>query len=247
MTTQALYKDESMEAFLARQRLLVLAPHSDDETISSGGLIWRVKEAGGQVFVMVVSVGDLDHFDGDSDGVTPGKARADELGDAMRVLGVDDFEILFQDNQMHLRMDSMPRRDLVNWVEREARLATEKTKPTMMVLPAPSFNQDHEAVFKAGLTACRPHLANLKAFQRVVLVADMPQLSWNDRSFHPNFYVDISHCLDKKLAAFSKHISQLRPSPHQGGLDALEMLARMRGREISVEAAEAYELLRFVL
>ena len=43
------------DAFLGRQTLLVIAPHADDESISSAGLLWRVKRAGGKTFVMVAS------------------------------------------------------------------------------------------------------------------------------------------------------------------------------------------------
>jgi LmbE family N-acetylglucosaminyl deacetylase len=234
--------------FLSKQRLLVVAPHADDETAGAGGLIARVKQAGGKVFVMVLSTGDLLHFD-TTGKKTRSKTRSDELAKAMKVLKVDDWEIVFEDSGMHLRLETLPRRDLVEKIERQARLATEKVRPTMIVLPAPSFNQDHEAVYLAGITACRPHLATMKSFQRFVLVADAPQLSWGGlQSFRPNFYVDISgRFLDQKLRAFACHASQVRPEPSQGGLGAIRHLAEVRGREISVAAAEAFECHRFVV
>ncbi len=236
----------ALQAFLAEQRLLVMAPHADDEVAGAAGLMHRVKQAGGKVYVVVMSIGDLKHYD-NTQGVTKGHTRREELAEAMKFLKVDDYEILLEDDDLHLRLDAIPRRDLVNLLEREGRLATDKVQPTMVVIPAPSFNQDHEAVYKAGITVCRPHLSSMKAFQRMVLVADAPQLAWNREPFHPNFYVDLSDCLDVKLEAYRKHKSQLRPPPHQGGVDALEALAKMRGREISVEAAEAFECMRMVL
>ena len=239
-------RSKTLQAFLAEQRLLVIAPHADDEVAGAAGLMHRVKKAGGKVYVVIASIGDLKHYD-NTGGTTKGATRRQELGEAMRFLKVDDYDILIEDDDLHLRLDSIPRRDLVNLIEREGRLSTDKIQPTMIVIPAPSFNQDHEAVYKAGLTACRPHLSTMKAFQRMVLVADAPQLAWNHEAFHPNFYVDISDCLDVKLKAYRKHKSQLRPAPHQGGVDALEMLAKTRGREISVDAAEAFECRRMVL
>ena len=236
---------QALEDFLSNQRLLVISPHADDETAGAGGLMYRIKQAGGEVFVMVLTVGDLDHYDS-KDGQTLANTRADELSNAMNVLGVDDWEICFNDSDIHLRLDNIPRRDIVSRIERDSKLAIDKIKPTMLALPAPSFNQDHEVLYKAGITAARPHLANLKPFQRVVLTMDAPQLSWSADSFKPNFYVDISDCLDKKLEAFRCHASQLRPDPHQGGVEAHRILAESRGREISVMAAEAYECMRFV-
>ena len=239
--------DAFSRQFLAAQRLLVVAPHADDETISAGGLMAKVKDAGGQVFVMVMSTGDLRHFDG-SGAETKLGTRRDELRAAMDTLEVDDWEIVYEDTSLHLRLDTIPRRDLVYQIECGARLATEKTRPTMLVLPAPSYNQDHEAVYQAGITASRPHLADMKAFQRTVLVGDAPQLTWGGVGFRPSFYVDITGVfLDRKLKAYACHASQVRPEPSQAGLEALRVLAEARGREISVEAAEAFACPRFVV
>jgi LmbE family N-acetylglucosaminyl deacetylase len=234
--------------FLSRQRLLVVAPHADDETAGAGGLMARVKDAGGKVYVMVMSTGDLLHFD-DTGKKTKKKTRREELAGAMETLGVDGWEIVYEDTRLHLRLETLPRRELADQIERRARFSTEKTRATMIVLPAPSYNQDHEAVYKAGIAACRPHLASLKAFQSVVLIADAPQLSWTGASvFKPNLYVDISgKFIDQKLKAFACHKSQVRPEPSQAGIGAIRLMAEMRGREISVAAAEAFECHRFVL
>ncbi len=235
-----------MSASLKDERLLVIAPHADDETIGSGGLIAKAKDEGAEGYVMVMTVGDLDHYDG-RDGKTSGATRAKELDDAMTFLGVDEWEIVIRSSEWHMRLDSMPRRDLVSIFEREAKLSIDNVEPTMLALPAPSFNQDHVAVFDAAVTACRPHLKEMKSFVRMVLVADSPQLAWNSRTFKPNVYFDISDYLDKKLEAYSKHESQMRPSPHMGSVDSLRLLAEWRGREISVHAAEAYDCMRLVM
>ena len=238
-------KIPSLEDFLSNQRLLVISPHADDETAGAGGLMARVKQAGGEVYVMVLTVGDLNHYD-EKEGGTLATQRETELSNAMNILGVDDWEICFNDSDIHLRLDHIPRRDIVSRIERDSKLAIDRIKPTILALPAPSFNQDHEVLYKAGITAARPHLSSLKPFQRTVLTMDAPQLAWGTHSFRPNFYVNVSDCLDKKLAAYKCHESQLRPDPHQGGVEALRILAEARGREISVKAAEAFECMRFV-
>jgi LmbE family N-acetylglucosaminyl deacetylase len=122
----------------------------------------------------------------------------------------------------------------------------DKIEPTVLILPEVSYNQDHEALFKAGFTACRPHLPSSKPFVQVVLSCDTPQLGWNVDGFQPNFYVDITPHLEAKLRAHACHRSQLRPEPHHASLQNLERLARLRGAEVSVEAAEAYRCYRFM-
>lgn len=239
-----------MERFLAKQRVLVIAPHADDEVYGCGGTIAKLKDLGSEVYVIVVSVGDVMHYGENSNKqLVSGDTRYKEFTSAMRFLKVDDFEVIYRDTDTHLRLDMIPRKELINLFERECRLAIDKVKPSIIILPAVSYNQDHEAVFRAGFTACRPHLPEIKPFQKIVLSCDNPAISWSleREKFHPNFYVDISDYLETKLKAIKIHKSQLKPSIHHASVENIEALARVRGREISVEAAEAFMCHRFVI
>jgi LmbE family N-acetylglucosaminyl deacetylase len=235
-----------MDDFWAGQRLLVIVPHPDDEAYGCAGTVAKVKAAGGRVYVMVGSVGDLRHYSTEHPVVTAAR-RKEELAAAMEVLGVDGYEILFEDSDRHMRLDAVPRRDLVTVIEREARYAIDRVRPTAVILPHPSYNQDHEALFRAGFAACRPHLPEDKPFVKLVLSCDAPQLCWSPVPFQPNFYVDVSEFLEVKLRALRCHASQLRPPPHHGSLENAERLARLRGAEVCVQAAEAFTCYRLVL
>lgn len=233
------------DGLLAASRILVMAPHADDETFMCGGTIAKAKSLGSEVFVVCASVGDLAMYATDEP-VVAGERRADELANAMAVLEVDGYEILFHDSARHMRLDAVPRRELVALLERDGRYAIDRLRPDVVILPSPCSNQDHEALFRAGFAACRPHDREAKAFVPVVLAADQPQLCWSPETFKPNVYVDISEFIDAKLKAHSCHASQLRPPPHHGSLENVERLARLRGAEISVEAAEAFFCHRMV-
>jgi LmbE family N-acetylglucosaminyl deacetylase len=205
----------------------------------------RRDDAGGEVYAIVVSVGDMRHYKAE-DAEVAGETREAELRAAMDMLKVDGYEILFRDTQTHLRLDAVPRRDLIALLERDAHYAIDKIRPTAIVLPHPSYNQDHEAVFKAGFAACRPHLRADKPFINMVLACDAAQLGWGD-GFRPDLYVDISEHLTVKLDALACHRSQLRRYPDPGSIKNVEHLARLRGANIAVDAAEAFECHRVVL
>ena len=237
---------QAAESLLRGARVLVIAPHADDETFGCAGTMAKAKALGAEVFVMVVSVADLDHY-GAEHGRVAGETRAAEFRQAMAVLGVDDTDILFTDAHTHMRVDVLPRRDLVALIERDSKLAIDRVRPDALLFPAVSFNQDHEAVYKAVYAACRPHLPSDKAFVRLALTYDQPQLAWNHTPFHPNFYVDVSDYLELKLQAYRCHASQVRPEPHHASVENVERLARLRGSEVSVSAAEAFECHRMVL
>ena len=51
-----------MEELLAKQRLLVVSPHADDEAFGCAGTMAKIKDLGGEVYVMTISIGDLQHY-----------------------------------------------------------------------------------------------------------------------------------------------------------------------------------------
>jgi LmbE family N-acetylglucosaminyl deacetylase len=234
------------DTVFSNSKILVIAPHADDETFGCGGTMARAKALGAQVYVMVVSTANLDHYNAEYSHVS-GNQRIAEFRQAMELIGVDDYDILYTDDHTHLRVDVLPRRDLVAKMERDSPLGIDRLQPDILFFPAVSYNQDHEAVYKAVYAACRPHLPADKPFVRLVLCYDQPQLSWNHTKFHPNFYVDISDHLETKLTAYRCHASQVRAEPHHASVENVERLARLRGSEVSVAAAEAFECHRFLL
>ncbi|MEZ0321417.1 MAG: PIG-L family deacetylase [Thermus sp.] len=86
-------------------RLLVLAPHPDDETLAAGGLVQRVMAAGGEVFIAWMTLGDgfqwdaalLDHkvHPGPKDLRQLALRRMDEAKAAARILGVPEEHLYF--------------------------------------------------------------------------------------------------------------------------------------------------------
>lgn len=239
--------------FLSRQRLLVVTPHADDETYGCAGTIARVKSLGGEVYVVLGSVADVAHYgsgqDSRPDRLVTGQTRAEEFESVMKFLGVDDWDILFADERTHLALDVVPRKTIVGLLESAGRLSIDAVRPTTVLLPASSYNQDHEALYRAGITATRPGAAGGRYTVPFVLAYDNTSLFWvpeQDR-FHPTVYIDISQFLDVKIEALRLHASQLREPLYHGSPESLELATRLRGREVGTEAAEGFALLRGVL
>lgn len=233
-------------SFLSGQRVLVIAPHADDEAYGCAGTIARIKSLGGEAFVLLGSLGGIDHYGAGSLGPVmhrvTAKTREEEFNTAMRMLKVDDWEVMFPQDSMHLALDTIPRKELVSMIERDARLSVQNIQPTMMLIPAISYNQDHEALFRACMTAARPGLRTERHFIPHVLSYDNTSLFWSTdhERFHPNFYVDISEFLHVKLDALRAHASQIRGPLFHGSPEGLDLQTQLRGREISVHAAEGF-------
>lgn len=242
-------RQDSGTAAFGKQRCLVIAPHPDDETFGCAGTMARLKAEGSEVFVLAVSAGDLQHYNVKKYSFVSGQTRHEEFETAMKIIGVDDYELVYNDSEIHLKLDALPLKQLIHLFEKEARLSIDRIKPTMVILPAISYNQDHEAVFRAGFTACRPHLPDIKPFQKIVLSCEYPALSWSleREKFHPNLYVDITDHIATKIKALACYKSQVRSQIHHCSLENVEWIARVRGREVSVEAAEAFMVHRFLV
>ena len=81
-----------------------------------------------------------------------------------------------------------------------------------------------------------------------MLSADSSQLAWSTAPVQLSAYVDISGAyLERKIQAHACHQSQLRMDPHHASLENVERLARLRGSEVAVEAAEAFVCHRMLL
>src|SRR5947209_18220470 len=92
------------DALFENATILVIAPHADDETFGCGGTMARAKALGAQVYVMVVSVANLDHYSAEYRHV-PGTQRASEFQQAMEVIGVDGVDLLYTEDQVNLPGD----------------------------------------------------------------------------------------------------------------------------------------------
>jgi LmbE family N-acetylglucosaminyl deacetylase len=96
---------QALTIVLKQTRLLVVAPHCDDESLGCAGLIHDVLAAGGQVLVVFMTNGDGFTFATEEqlhrlfltnvDYVNSGYARQNETLQALHLLGVPENQIIF--------------------------------------------------------------------------------------------------------------------------------------------------------
>ena len=164
----------------------------------------------------------------------------------MKFLEVDGYEVLLDDDASHQRLDTVPQRELIERIEYSASLSLENLRPSMVLLPARSFNQDHVATFRACVAATRPALAGARHLVPYVLAYDNTTAFWAvpDEQFVPNVFVDISGYLDTKVEAIRRYSSQLRPAPFHASPEGAHTAAAFHGGQVAIAAAEAFQALR---
>jgi LmbE family N-acetylglucosaminyl deacetylase len=224
----------------SNERLLVIAPHSDDEVLGCGGLISKIKKAGGKVYVLIFNLG----FEKDDTKKSQEK-RKKEVQDAMNVLNVDAFHLVHDQPDNNRDLDAKPLHSLIEIIESTSTVSLEKIEPTMVAIPTIfSHHQDHVHVHNACIAALRPISTPVSD---VVLSYEAPEHSrWSAAGvFEPNFFVEIDDVINQKVLAFSKYNSQIRP----GGRDAdsITNQAKYRGQEVGKNLCEAFYVHRFIL
>lgn len=231
----------------SEQRVLIIAPHPDDEVLGCGGLIRRIKREGGEAFVLYVTAGDVADFSTAGKSTAPEKFR--EIEKVAESFPLDGWHLALPGDNYNLRLDTLPRSQLVDLLERPGHpLAFPTLKPSVVFAPDPSsYNQDHQAVAGAVLTALRPGPDAFRHQPAAVMTYEQVADSWSAQPVPArNVFIELTDDdLDGKVAAMALHASQWREHPHNRSEKALRALALLRGTQSGYRYAEAFHCLRW--
>ena len=216
-------------------KVLIIAPHPDDEILGCGGTIANRARAGQEIYVCVVTKGCEPLFN--KEFVEQGRA---ECRTADKLLGVK--ETVFLDYPA-VMLETIPRYEF-----NKALLdVIMRIKPDEVYIPHRGDMQlDHKMIVDAAMVALRPKYAHV--VKRIYAYETLSETGWDIpntvNEFIPTVYEDISGTLEKKLEAMNIFQSQLAEFPAARSLGAIEALARFRGATVNIKAAEAFMLIR---
>lgn len=216
-------------------RVLVIAPHPDDEIIGVGGTIAKRTQVGDEVYVCVVTKGQEPMFK--KDFIEQGRKEC-KIADTK--LGVT--ETIFMDFPA-VMLETVPRHELNGKIAE----VIQRLKPEEIFIPHRGDMQlDHQIVVDAVMVAVRPRGKYYP--KRVYAYETLSETGWNVpnvvNEFIPTVYEDISDFLESKLQAMRIFESQLGYFPAARSIEAIEALAKFRGATVNVKAAEAFSLIR---
>jgi N-acetylglucosamine malate deacetylase 1 len=218
------------------KKLVVIAPHPDDETLGCGGTIARFAASGTEVSVLVVAGHLPPLYDEAAFETTHREALA-----AFKIMGVAQSAFLRIPATMVRDVPVAELNGKINGFIREI-------GPDMVLLPFPDRHIDHRIIFDACIVACRPvHAAAPKA---VLAYETLSETHWNvpgiEPVFAPDFFVDTTDYMAKKSAALACYASQINNAPSRS-VEACTALARFRGSQNGCGYAEAFKVVRIVV
>ncbi|MEK7461012.1 MAG: PIG-L deacetylase family protein [Patescibacteria group bacterium] len=210
-------------------KVLVLAPHPDDDIFGCGGALAKHVDQGDEIQIIYLCDGRSGTKRATTEIVREElkKTRRTEAAAAAEILGI-------------------PADDLSFWGYRDGNLIANKTTtkaltqmiadfmPRTIYLPHPSDNHpDHEAT------------ASVLAKTLLAIGTDLPSEIWSYEVWQPTFanrLLDISATMTQKETAISAHASQLKCRPYA---DAIMGLNTYRGGMMGLPGpAEAYLVLK---
>lgn len=204
--------------------VLVLSPHTDDGQLGCGGSIAKYLETGANVYYAVFSTCDESVPEG-----WPSDTLKQEMYSATRELGIRSEHLLVF--EYPVRRFSERRQDILEDMVRIQR----ELNPDLVFLPSVSdIHQDHGLIAAEGP----------RAFKGTTLLGY--EEPWNTMQFHTQAFVKLEQRhVDRKVAAFLKNESQgFRPYASE---EFLRGWSRTRGASVGASAAEAFEVVRWVL
>ena len=217
-------------------KILLVAPHADDELIGAGGTLLRWKSEGHQILLVLVASSTIKHRHHTAK--TSKSVREKEFLEAARLLSTEPPKLLAMEDS---KLDCAPLQTLVQ----ELDCILENWAPGTILYPEPSYHQDHQFVNRACTAALRP---TKKFLPRRILTYEIPTSTWtgSEPAFIPNFYVEISNQVDRKLEIFKEVYRSQFTEVERCKLAAQGILnhAVYRGMESGFPAAEAFRLLQ---
>jgi N-acetylglucosamine malate deacetylase 1 len=205
------------------ERVLVLAPHTDDGEFGCGGTMARLVDAGTEVRYVAFSIATKSLPPG-----FPADTLAREVREATAVIGLPETALTVHD--FEVRAFPERRQDILELLIE----LWEGWHPDAVFMPSlRDIHQDHQVVAAEGL----------RAFKRTTVLGY--EIPWNTFNFDQQAYLafEAEH-VERKVRALECYASQQHRN--YANPEYIRNLARTHGLNVNREYAEVFEVYRVV-
>lgn len=218
------------------KKILVVAPHADDESLGCAGTLLRHIENGDEVYWLLVTGMTIES------GFTEQQIKTREA-EITKVAYLYEFTETFELQLPPARLEMVAKGDVVGAISD----VIKKVQPEIVyTVYRNDAHSDHEIVFDALMSSTKtfryPFVKRVLAYETISETdfAMKPE----DPGFRPNVFTNIEGYLDKKLEILSVFESEMGVFPFPRSPKAIQSLAYLRGVQASCEAAEAFMLIK---
>lgn len=215
------------------KRVLVVAPHPDDETLGCGGTIAKLMHAGHEVYWVIVTRMP--------EGAYPAEAIERREKEIKKVAKTYTFSDVFPIGLLAAGLDTE------GGIIASLASIVDKIQATDLYVPFyGDAHSDHRVVYNAVLAAGKSF--RHPSVERILCYETLSETNFGLRgagaTFIPNVYEDITETMGIKKKALEIYASELGQHPFPRSYDAVKALAILRGSECGVQFAEAFMLMK---
>ena len=204
------------------KKVLVIASHFDAENLGCGGTVLRHISQNDKVCVAYVCTGSSQRF-----GEAILKERKEHASQVLEKAGVQDF--YFLDIPL-IMADTCPQLEIVTALE----TVIQSFEPEIVYFHYhEDINSDHRIVADAARVWLRP-----SKFECIKSVYQY-EVFGSTRNFLPDYYVDISPWIEKKLELLALYTTEI--SAQTRSLETTRIHNQYRGSEVNTRYAEAFK------
>jgi LmbE family N-acetylglucosaminyl deacetylase len=219
-------------------KTLIVAPHPDDELLGCGGtLLRRVSEGGMVGWLLMTAITKERGWS--TEQIDQRALEIDQVRQGLHIAPHHFYPLCFPTAEL----DRFPKSSLVERISSVFR----NFEPDEVLLPHPGdVHSDHRVAFEAA-SACTKWF-RYPSVKRVITYETPSETEFGlnpvERPFQPNLFINISEHLDLKLTLLKTYQSEIREHPFPRSLDTVRAMALLRGSQMGVKAAEAFQILR---
>lgn len=213
------------------KKILVIAPHGDDEVLGCGGYLLHQQKLGAEIKLVIGTIGGTDKRQNHD-------VRMAEFESVCRELGATG-EVLF--HNMDALMDTIPAFEITSRLDR----IVDTFRPDEIFINYRSLHQDHIKLYDCALASVRLREGYSP---RLVALYEYPFATTQVGPIGGGYmYHDISDCVEEKVRLFELYATQIRESPSPLNREGVLALARIRGVECGVDYAEKFYVQKMML
>lgn len=217
-------------------KVLVISVHPDDETLGCGGTILKHKDNGDDNYWLILTNINEENIWG----IERINQRQKEIESVQEKYG---FTETIKLDYNTTKLDELPYGELTEKISQ----VTKSIQPDIIYLHNRSdVHSDHRISFEAIISAIKsfnnPFINKVYMYETISETDFAPALQEN--AFLPNYYVDITNYMDKKIEIMKIFSSEIKEHPFPRSEKNIRALATFRGAQCNSEYAEAFMLLK---
>ncbi|MBN1405325.1 MAG: PIG-L family deacetylase [Candidatus Omnitrophica bacterium] len=217
-------------------KVLVLAVHPDDETLGCGGTLLKHKKSGDSIHWLISTSAKESQGFAKQDIIK----REKEIECVGKMFG---FTTVTRLGISAAGADELPTSVLVKKISK----VFNDIKPEVIYLPfMKDVHSDHRVIFEAAYSCIKTF--RYPFIKTVLMMETISEtelaLNMDKETFVPNYFVDISRFMDKKIRIMNIFKNEIGKHPFPRSVKNIKALATFRGAMAGCKYAESFMLLK---